>query len=278
METFYEPDGRDAITGMRTRSGRSKLLLPGWFSCAALFALITAAAQSSEPAAPPPQGVILLHGLCRTSLSMRKMENALKDSGFIVLNVDYASRSETIEQLADSVIERAMSDKSLESCVRVHFVTHSLGGILVRSYFSRHSGDRIGRVVMLGPPNRGSDVVDRIGEWRLFKMIHGPAGGELGTSDQAVPNMLGPVGFELGVIAGNRTINWINSIMIEGADDGKVSIERTKVTGMKEHVTVSCSHPFLMKDEEAIEHTIRFLSTGSFAVPDDGDTLPGTDD
>jgi hypothetical protein len=94
--------------------------------------------------------------------------------------------------------------------------------------------------------------------------LNGPAGGELGTEADSVPNKLGPVNFELGVIAGDRSINWINSCMIEGSDDGKVSVERTRVVGMKEHVVVHATHPFLMKDNTAIAHTIRFLKAGTF--------------
>jgi hypothetical protein len=123
---------------------------------------------------------------------------------------------------------------------------------------------KLGRVVMLGPPNQGSEVVDRIGAWKLFKRINGPAGGELGTGPDSLPNRLGPVDFELGVIAGDRSINWINSAMIKGPDDGKVSVERTKVAGMKEHVVFHVTHPMIMKNGAVIDATLRFLATGSF--------------
>jgi hypothetical protein len=97
--------------------------------------------------------------------------------------------------------------------------------------------------------------------------LNGPAGGELGTGPDSTPNRLGLVEFELGVIAGDRSINWINSMMIEGRDDGKVSVERTKVTGMKEHLVVHATHPYLMKNEAVIENTLQFLKTGSFSIP-----------
>lgn len=210
--------------------------------------------------------VILLHGLCRTSASMEKLEAALADAGFIVLNVDYPSRTGTIEALSETVIGAALQDTRLLDCSKIHFVTHSLGGILVRSYFKRHGNARLGRVVMLGPPNKGSEVVDRLGSWELFKKINGPAGGELGTGAESAPSTLGPVDFELGVIAGDRSINWLNSKLIEGPDDGKVSLERTKVAGMKEHIVVHATHPYLMKNDDAIALTIRFLKTGSFQI------------
>ncbi len=211
-------------------------------------------------------GVILLHGLCRTTRSMKAMEQALGHAGFTVVNVSYPSRSASIETLAELAIGNVIDSPPLLSCGRIHFVTHSLGSILVRSYFKNHEGNRAGRVVMLGPPNQGSEVVDRLGSWALFRKINGPAGLELGTGLHSAPSKLGPVNFELGVIAGNRSINWINSLMIVGANDGKVSVERTKVAGMKSHITIPCAHPFLMTNRTAIAEAIHFLQTASFST------------
>ncbi len=210
------------------------------------------------------EGVILLHGLCRTKASMAKMEAALTREGYVVANVAYPSRSAKVADLSEDVVRKALASPGLADCKRIHFVAHSLGGILVRSYFSRHADPRLGRVVMLGPPNKGSEVVDKLGAWRVFKKINGPAGSELGTNRNSTPNQLGPVTFELGVIAGDRSINWINSLMLDGKDDGKVSIERTKVAGMKEHLVVHATHPFLMRNPRVIKSTIAFLKTGSF--------------
>lgn len=209
------------------------------------------------------EGVILLHGLCRSDASMKKMESKLTDAGFIVLNIDYPSRTAAIETLSEAAIGGALQDARLQKCTKIHFVAHSLGGILVRSYFKRHEDARLGRVVMLGPPNKGSEVVDILGSWWFFKTLNGPAGNELGTGNESTPNTLGAVDFELGVIAGDRSINWINSMMIDGPDDGKVAVERTKVAGMKAHSVVHAAHPFLMNNDEVIEQTIRFLTIGT---------------
>jgi triacylglycerol lipase len=208
------------------------------------------------------EGVILLHGLCRTNASMAKMASALTNAGFVVENTNYPSRTESIANLSHSAITPAL--KTLQSCAKIHFVTHSMGGILVRSYFSRYKNDNLGRVVMLGPPNQGTELVDRLGKLWLFQRINGPAGRELSTNPDSTPNQLGPVGFELGIIAGDRSINWINSLIIPGKDDGKVSIDRTKVSGMKEHLIIHATHPYLMKNKIAIRSTLRFLQTGAF--------------
>ena len=226
----------------------------------AILPLLASAAENREC-------VILLHGLCRTSRSMIPMEQALSQAGYQVLNVDYPSRSASVEQLSEKTVGQAVIDCQRNGAVVIHFVTHSLGGILVRSYLARHNISNLGRVVMLGPPNQGSEVVDKLGSFWLFKKINGPAGSELGTGSNSTPNKLGPANFCVGVIAGNRSINWINSLMIPGSDDGKVSIERTRLTGMTDHIVIPVTHPFLMRNQTAIQHTIQFLRTGRLVPP-----------
>jgi pimeloyl-ACP methyl ester carboxylesterase len=210
------------------------------------------------------EGVVLLHGLARSARSMAKMEAALSKAGYIVLNVDYPSRTAPIAVLAEQTISGAVD--RFRNCGRIHFVTHSLGGILVRAYLAERALPNLGRVVMLGPPNRGSEVVDQLRGWRLFRVINGPAGQELGTEDGSVTNRLGAVQFELGVIAGDRSINWINSCMIKGKDDGKVSVERTKVDGMKDHLVIHTIHPMMMKNQYVIAATLQFLKAGAFSA------------
>jgi pimeloyl-ACP methyl ester carboxylesterase len=232
-----------------------------WTTIFTLMAILTTASS----AASAKEEVILLHGLCRTSRSMAVMEKALTQAGYKVWNIDYPSRTATIGQLAETVVDRAVADCENDGATRIHFVTHSLGGILVRSYLARHAVANLGRVVMLGPPNQGSEVVDKLGGWRLFKKINGPAGNELGTGKDSVPNQLGPADFCAGIIAGNRSINWINSWLIPGRDDGKVSVERTKLAGMADWIQLPVSHPFIMRNSTAIRQTICFLRAGKFA-------------
>lgn len=219
---------------------------------------------NSAPAFGAPTEVILLHGLCRTSRSMVKMERALTDAGFKVRNVNYPSRTASVQKLADDAIGKAVADCQRDGAGKIDFVTHSLGGILVRSYLARHEIPSLGRVVMLAPPNQGSEIVDKLGSWWLFRKINGPAGNELGTDKNSVPNKLGSAHFPVGIIAGDRSINWINSLLIPGRDDGKVSIERTKLAGMSDHIVIHATHPFIMRNREVIRQTIQFLRTGNF--------------
>jgi triacylglycerol lipase len=208
--------------------------------------------------------VILLHGLCRTKRSMQAIEAALARDGYQVSNVDYPSRSSGIAQLSERTVGDAIAACRERGASRIHFVTHSMGGILVRDFLSRHSIPDLGRVVMLSPPNGGSEVVDVLGRCWMFKVINGPAGTELGTDSCSAPCKLGAVSFPLGVIAGDRSINWINSLFIRGTDDGKVSIERTKVAGMRDHVVVHATHPFIPRNRVAIDQIIKFLRDGEF--------------
>lgn len=224
----------------------------------AFFPLLASAIENQ-------QYVILLHGLCRTSRSMAPMERALSASGFHVVNVDYSSRTGSIVKLSDAAIGLAVADCQKAGATKIDFVTHSLGGILVRSYLSRHTLPNLGRVVMLGPPNRGSELVDKLGSFWWFKKINGPAGNELGTDSNSTPNQLGPVNYCVGVIAGDRSINWINSLLIPGSDDGKVSVERTKLAGMADHIVIHATHPFLMRNQTAIRQAIQFLRAGRFS-------------
>lgn len=216
------------------------------------------------PVCSAPERVILLHGLCRTTNSMTRMERSLLASGYQVQNISYPSRTASIQRLADDAIGEAVASCQRDGVIKIDFVTHSLGGILVRSYLARHPLPSLGRVVMLAPPNQGSEVVDKLGGWFLFKWINGPAGTELGTDTNSTPNQIGPVNYPVGIIAGDRSINWINSLLIPGRDDGKVSIKRTRLAGMSDHIVIHTTHPFIMKNQEAIRQTIQFLRTGRF--------------
>ena len=217
----------------------------------------------SQPA-PAADCVVLLHGLARTSGSMEKLEAAFEERGFVAQNINYPSRHHTVEELAPIAVEAGVSECPQDAAI--HFVTHSLGGIVLRYYLEHHEIDRLGRVVMLAPPNRGSEVVDNYRWVPGFKLLNGPAGLQLGTDDNSILSKMGPVDFELGVIAGTHTFNPILSQSLANPDDGKVSVEKTKVDGMNDFVAVPHSHPFIMKAPVAIEHALAFIESGQFVV------------
>jgi pimeloyl-ACP methyl ester carboxylesterase len=209
--------------------------------------------------------VVLLHGLARTSMSMNKMERELAAAGYLTANIDYPSRDYTVEELAElAVAEGIAACRDQSGPDTIHFVTHSLGGILVRQYLRDHEVPEMGRVVMLGPPNQGSAAVDELRDVPGFDWLNGPAGRQLGKGENSVPLKLGPAEFELGVIAGNRTIDPITSAVLENPDDGRVSVEDTKLDGMADFVVVEHSHAFMMRMRRTIDLTKAFLSKGRF--------------
>ena len=211
------------------------------------------------------ENVILLHGLCRTSRSMTKLQHALAQAGYTVWNVDYPSRTAPIEVLADNAVGKAIAVCRANGATKIDFVTHSMGGILVRSYLARHAMPELGRVVMLAPPNEGSEVAEKLKGLSLYKWINGPAGEELGTDKNSLPNQIGPARFPVGVIAGDRSINWINSLFfLPGRNDGKVSVTRAKLPGMSDFRVIHATHSFIMFNDEAIRLTLQFLQAGKF--------------
>ncbi|OEG73694.1 acetyltransferase [Shewanella colwelliana] len=207
--------------------------------------------------------VILLHGLARTERAMSKLAAAIEKRGYHCINYSYPSTKADIPTLAEHAITAALSQ--CPNALTVHFVTHSMGGILVRQYLSQHTVRNLGRVVMLGPPNQGSEVVDTLRDMAGFQLINGPAGMQLGSDKMSVPNRLGPANFELGVIAGTRSINWILSTMLPKPDDGKVSVQSTKLEGMSDHISLPVTHPFMMNNRQAIAQTLHFLTYGEFS-------------
>lgn len=206
--------------------------------------------------------VVLLHGLARTEKAMNKLEDALLKEGYTVINYGYPSTKFNIETLADDHIPLAIAQ--CDESPKINFVTHSMGGIILRQYLEANEINKLNRVVMLGPPNKGSQVVDNLKNVPGFRLINGPAGVQLGTEETDIPASLGAAKGEVGVIAGTKTINLILSLYLPNPDDGKVSVENTKLDGMKEHITVNVSHPFLMKDDEVIGYVINFLERGEF--------------
>ena len=208
--------------------------------------------------------VVLLHGLARTSASMEQMAATLSDAGYRVENLDYPSREASIETLAPATVRAGADRCAKNNASPVHFVTHSLGGILVRYYLASNRLDNLGRVVMLGPPNQGSEVADALMDIPGYEAFNGPAGRQLGTGPDSIPRRLGPVDFPLGVVAGTETINYLLSQLLPNPDDGKVSVASTRVEGMADHISVPVSHPFLMQRDEVIAQVLNFLASGRF--------------
>ncbi len=207
--------------------------------------------------------VILLHGLGRTPLSMKRIEWTLQKQDYRVINVGYLSTRVSIQEAADDWLEDVLKTRVTDPSAKIHFVAHSLGGIVLRQYLTNHEIPNLGRVVMLAPPNHGSELADRLRNNCFYRLATGPAGQQLGTSEGSVPNRLGPVDFELGVIAGDRSLNPLFSSWIPGPDDGKVSVRSSMIPGA-EFLLVHHSHTWMAWSGDVNEAVAQFLSVGRF--------------
>jgi triacylglycerol lipase len=220
--------------------------------------------SKSPPVSKDTECVILLHGLVRTRRSMSPIEKGLSNHGYHIINVDYPSTKHPIEYLADHILDDVIKSTNKTPRAKIHFVTHSLGGIVVRYYLRHHQLLNLGRVVMLSPPNQGSELVDWLKDTFLFKKWHGPAGQQLSASANSFLQSLGPVHFELGIITGDKTFDPLASFLIPGPHDGRVSVERAKVQGMKDFLVLPRSHTFIMRNKGVIVQVIHFLRHGAF--------------
>jgi pimeloyl-ACP methyl ester carboxylesterase len=212
--------------------------------------------------------IVLLHGLGRGPSVMAAMDKSLKAHGFDTHNIDYPSTELSIQDLSQYLFNKIQPFYKSEG--RLHFVCHSLGGLIARYMIMQHRPPNLGRMVMLGPPNQGTDLVDFLRKYPLLKQFYrwrfGPAGQQMGTDTGAIHHRLAEVDYDVGVIAGDLSVDWLFSwLAIKGRDDGKVSIENTKMANMKDHIVVHAAHPFISSNTVAKQQALHFLQHGMFS-------------
>lgn len=243
-------------------------------TCALLALLLAScvpaiAAQPVDPAPLPGVGhecVVILHGLGRTHRSMSRIDSALRNAGYLTANIDYPSQQYTIEVLARSAIPEGLRRCRDRNATRIHFVTHSMGGLLVRYFLEGNEVEDLGNVVMLGPPNQGSEVADIMAGIALHDRVNGPAGAQLVTGPDGIAARLGPVKFPLGIITGNEqtAFDSVLARQIPGENDGKVAVERARVEGMSDFLVLPVTHTFMVQNDVVIGQTLHFLRYGKF--------------
>jgi hypothetical protein len=194
---------------------------------------------------------------------MAPIGQSLSLKGYVVVNEGYPSRRQTIEASA-AVIGRDVKLCRIKGAAPIDFVTHSQGAIVLRQYFVDHTVAEARRVVMLAPPNHGSEIADHLrGRW-WYDRATGPAGRELGTDRGSLPNRLGAMPLSVGVIAGTRSHEPWFARYIRGPNDGKVSVESARMDGMSDFITVDASHTFMMNSPQVQDQVAAFLADGRF--------------
>lgn len=246
--------------------GQNRWLLAAGAVLAVAAAFATRAALAEDPPAPAAsetesETIVMLHGLARGPRSMTILADRLEKAGYRVVLLGYPSTQEDPEALAAHV--RAEIERCCADAAPLHFVTYSLGSLLLRAVLAEEAPNGLGRVVMLGPPNQGSELVDEFGAWSLFRLL-GPTAAQLGTNEESFPGQLGPAEFEVGIIAGTRG-NPVGNTIIPGDSDGTVGVESARLEGMDDFITVAHSHTFLMRSEGVAAETIHFLENGRFS-------------
>jgi pimeloyl-ACP methyl ester carboxylesterase len=241
------------------------------------FAVQEPAALAEVPDEPQAEQetVVLLHGLGRSWRSMKPLESRLSAEGYKVHNFAYPSRDMGPDELALELqrqVEECCSDSA-----RLHFIGHSLGAILIRMFLAENRPDSLGRVVMLSPPNHGSEIIDSMGESWIFENVMGPAAEQLGTGPDSLPNTLPPADYEVGVIAGSASVNPVGSIIIPGDDDGMVSVCSMRLDGMTDFIVINKTHAFIMQSTTVTAQILEFLRNGRFVHDDDSKGIEDLD-
>ena len=218
------------------------------------------------------KAAILIHGMGRSSKSWPKLARRLEEDGYLVVSFDYPSTRCAITESAgylSQVID------SLEGIEQIDFVCHSMGGLVVRAYLVDHDDDRIGRMVMLGVPNRGAEMADKVGSWPLYQIICGPGGCQLGTDPDGLIASLPTPEFEFAVVAGARGTEGGYNPFIPGDDDGTVTVTSTRLPGATDSIEIEgAMHSFLMFDRRVIDATARFLATGKLREKGEAEPVP----
>lgn len=226
---------------------------------------VMSASSSSAASSTSVETVVLLHGVAMPALVMRRLETALRADGYRVVNLGYPSRTMPLEQIARDYLPAQLRAHGAESAARLHFVTHSMGSLVVRLYLRDNHPANLGRVVMLGPPNHGSVAADRAAHHRMLRWITGVNLHALGTGDGGVARLIGPADFDVGIIAGTASVNPLFNRWLAGPHDGAVTVESAKLAGMRDFIVVPHSHTVMLWRAAVIAQVRAFLRDGKFA-------------
>lgn len=218
--------------------------------------------------------VVLIHGFGRSSFSMGKISNHLESNGYKTISIDYPSRKHSIEFIVNQYIMPEINEDKL-NCSKLHFVGYSMGGIITRYILANNRPSNVGRVVFLGTPNSGAEIVNSLGKYKWFKKVFGPAVQDLAVGAKFLNRLPKTVDYESGVISGNFSANPFTSFfLLKGDDDGTISVKSTIIKGMKDHIVIPSSHNMLLSNQRAVEEIEYFIRNGKFRPETSFDLLP----
>ena len=236
-------------------------------TCFLVLVLLVGCTANREPHPSSANGetVVLIHGLGRSAVSMWLLETRIEKAGYEVITLDYPSLGTTPKKVSETVshqIDTYCQGKK----TKIHFVGHSLGGLLIRAYFARPESegmlDRLGQVVMIGTPNGGSALVDHFRDSWWMPLL-GDTTLSLGTTGKSLPGQLPAPPFRAGVIAGSNGM-WVSDAIFNKANDGLVTVASTRLPNMADFIEIHVSHSMMRYDREVAEQTIAFLENGRF--------------
>ncbi len=237
-------------------------------TCAAIAAIIFSMAPSKKIPTRKAGGgkerwVFLVHGVLRSASSMGKIEAALRERGFFTHNFNYDSRHEPMKAVTKR-LHREIGKVMGRDVESVSFVTHSFGTIVVRYYLAHHRVKKIGRFVMIAPPNKGSEWARILGKLPLYRWAMGIAGEKVQDVEKTIPKIMAPPPCEFGVIAGGSGTWFGINPLLKGDDDGTITVDETKLEGMKDFIQVKGQHSMLLMQQKVVDNVIAFLEGGTF--------------
>ena len=208
--------------------------------------------------------IVLAHGLGRSDIAIWRFIQRLENAGYTVCTLDYQSIGQRVESV---LAETSMQiDMCISNATKVHFVGHSLGGLVIRSYLQDHQlfahSLRIGQVVLIGTPNNGSEIADHYkGSWLME--LGGGISKALMTGSTALGQQLKEIDINVGVIAGTKNL-YLTKNLFDGPNDGLVSVESTKLVSMSDFIAIEVGHSQMRYNLEVAEQTIHYLQKGTF--------------
>lgn len=214
--------------------------------------------------------LILLHGINQANSVFKGLEKLTTKNGFAVLNIDYPSTIFSIEEIVE------IMDHQINPVIKgyklISFVGFSLGGLIVRAYLNKYKLSNLGKVVLVGVPNKGSEVADFLRKNKLYKKLYGPSGQQLTTTFNNSIHVFGKPYYECGIISGNLALDFWGLILRGQPNDGKVTVNSTKIEGAKDHIILNLPHWFLPRSSKVHKNILYFLKNSKFNHLDKGKT------